>query len=359
MGEEFLYLLLNIFRLYVIYSFTGVFFGKKGEKSCTPYLYTAYFLINILIHFMWNDKGVALILDRACLFSIIAAGYRGQKQKKMLAAILNIGVEAAAENFAGILFISGKGIRPEIRSISFFLFLYLLFEQYLVQHKKTEEKEIYRRQMQMYQRQLNVMQNTNDTYRTMRHDMKHHMNMISDYIDRGEYEKALEYLKKMNQYAGTDRKYIETGNECIDCVMNYAIPEIKKIGAAITIDTRAVQGIKVDDFDINMILSNLLRNSYEAMKKSREKELAILIQYDRGMINIRIKNTYNGNLNEKEGRFLTTKEDAASHGIGLISVRKVVEKYNENMEIQHTEEEFQVNILLYALPQDKKQSLKF
>ena len=52
---------------------------------------------------------------------------------------------------------------------------------------------------------------------------------------------------------------------------------------------------------------------------------------------------------ERQGgsRFLTTKKAKEQHGIGLKSVRKIVETYNGTMEVTPQNELFCVNLILY------------
>ena len=59
-----------------------------------------------------------------------------------------------------------------------------------------------------------------------------------------------------------------------------------------------------------------------------------------------------GILSEKGERdsgrvFLTTKKRKEQHGIGLQNVKKIVESYNGNMNIQTEEDIFSVKLILY------------
>ena len=71
---------------------------------------------------------------------------------------------------------------------------------------------MYELQLQAYQNQLEILRSANEDYRTLRHDMKHHIVMLTDFIYKGENEKALEYLGKISSYAAGNRGYVETGN---------------------------------------------------------------------------------------------------------------------------------------------------
>lgn len=227
------------------------------------------------------------------------------------------------------------------------LVIFYLYEKILKDSEKEKNEEIYELQLAMYQKQLEIMQGANDTYRILRHDLKHHMALLLDYIRQNENERAMQYLGKMDSYIDSDNRYVRTGNKGIDSIFNYIIEEVEKHGGTIETDIRIAEGLAVNDFDMNVILSNLLFNACEAISKSEKKEIRVVMEYDRGTLQIGVCNTYNGILSQKDGKLLSLKREARTQGTGLMSVKRTVEKYNGYMEVEHTEEEFKVNILLY------------
>lgn len=216
-------------------------------------------------------------------------------------------------------------------------------------NRKNMEK-MYRLQLQMYRNQLDLMKEEHEACRTLRHDMKHHIVMLTDYIGRGESRKALEYLQKIDRHVKKSGDYIETGNAGIDSALNYMIGRLKEMGGRVSTDIRIEPGLSVDDFDISVILGNLLLNAGEAMEKCPIKELGISINYGRGLLRICIKNTYDGILMQEKGKIVTRKKDAANHGRGLASVRRTIKKYDGDMKIRFDEKEFQVDAVLYVTP---------
>ena len=47
-----------------------------------------------------------------------------------------------------------------------------------------------------------------------------------------------------------------------------------------------------------------------------------------------------------DDRFITTKEDKDAHGLGVESVKRIVDKYNGNISFQYDDEHFEVDILI-------------
>ncbi len=245
------------------------------------------------------------------------------------------GREKLLLNTAGLLFLVAAGCRGQ-------------FRKNREESDDKREKETLRLQLKMYQRQLDAIKEQDAAGRVMRHDLKHHTRMLADYIVKGENHKALAYMEKMGLYSGGSRRLIETGNGDVDSILNYFMEETYRIGGSVTMDVKLVQEFFMDDFDMNVILGNLLLNACEAMKKSEKKELAVVMGYARGVLTVSIRNTYNGVLKQEKGELMTTKEEAEGHGMGLASIRKTVEKYDGDMKICYSLEEFKVKLLLFV-----------
>lgn len=75
--------------------------------------------------------------------------------------------------------------------------IFCLYEKILKDSEKEKNEKIYELQLAMYQKQLEIMQGADDTYRILWHDLKHHMALLLDYIRQNENERAMQYLGRM------------------------------------------------------------------------------------------------------------------------------------------------------------------
>lgn len=290
------HIILHILKSYVFCRTLTLYFDRENEKGSLLCLYGVYFLAAIVF---------ALPVDAwsIFLFVLMYAGPGDNSQKETTA---------------------GEMMDDE------------------------NEQEMLRCQIRVCQKQLKAMEEQKVTGSILRHDMKHHARLLADYIYEGKNEKALAYIRKMKLYAGGSRKQVATGNEDVDSILNYYMEEIGRIGGSAAVDIKLIQELLMDGFDINVLLGNLLLNACEAMKKSEKKELSVAMGYAKGMLALHIKNTYNGKLRQEKDRIMTTKEGAGHHGRGLASIRRIIEKYDGNMEIFCTSEEFTVKAFLFV-----------
>lgn len=102
-------------------------------------------------------------------------------------------------------------------------------------------------------------------------------------------------------------------------------------------------------FDINIIIGNLLENAIEAAIQTDEKLLDVFMEFKQGILKVEIKNSFNGEIKKNQKGFITTKERKELHGIGLQSVKKIVEKYNGALTISISENIFCVKLIMYLM----------
>ncbi|MEG1448187.1 MAG: GHKL domain-containing protein, partial [Oscillospiraceae bacterium] len=93
---------------------------------------------------------------------------------------------------------------------------------------------------------------------------------------------------------------------------------------------------------------NLLDNALTAIKGCIDKKLGIDIEVNKNILYISISNTYSGELSFEDGKLVTTKKDNLNHGIGLMSAEYAAQKYNGCINIEHNNNVFTVNAMLFC-----------
>lgn len=144
---------------------------------------------------------------------------------------------------------------------------------------------------------------------------------------------------------------ISSKNFEIDSILNYMIQQAKSAGISVSSQILIPEQF-THSFDFVIILGNLLENAIEAASNSSQKYIDLTIQLQKNVLYIEIKNSYDGILqptgNSNAPSFYTTKTtNRHQHGIGLNSVRKIVEKYNGTMDIHASDQTFCVKVILY------------
>lgn len=186
----------------------------------------------------------------------------------------------------------------------------------------------------------------------MRHDMKHHMNELKLLANKYNVVEIQDYIDRMEYFIHNPKEIVSSGNVEIDSVLNYMLQKAK--AELETVDVKVILPEEImHSFDLNVLIGNLLENAIEAARKTERKYLNVYIALQKGVLKIQIENSYVtetiSEVNKRDGSriFLTTKKKKEQHGIGLKNVKKIVELYNGNIDIQTRGNIFSVKLILY------------
>jgi len=230
-----------------------------------------------------------------------------------------------------------------------FAILFLYDTLYLSFSAKTE-KILLEQQNNAYAKQLDIMQQSLDSLQTVRHDIKNHMIVLKNLNSTEGYTKFDEYVDKIISSVDGRTLYSNSENVIVDSILNYKLQSITNMDIELQIDVSVPKKIGISAYDMTIILGNLMDNAITALKKcSSEKILIVKIGYSKGSIFISVTNTYNGEIKEKNGTLLTSKDDEKNHGIGLKNIREAVSRNNGHMQINYDNKEFKINIILPLL----------
>lgn len=228
-----------------------------------------------------------------------------------------------------------------------FILIYL-YDSLLKMFQERTKAAIALREKEYYHEQSELLKRRHEELRQFRHDTKNRMLVIQQMIKDNNYVKALEYTEKMAEKIERMEVYSTTGNIAIDSVVNYKLTRAKEKGIRVEPSIVIPEDITVTEDDIVILLGNLLDNAVEAAEGVEDdKYINISCGYDKGNIFIHIENSHCSKINFIDGKIATSKKDMVMHGIGLQSINAVVQKYNGLLEVDYTDDEFIVDILLY------------
>lgn len=226
------------------------------------------------------------------------------------------------------------------------VFLFYLYNKMYELGKERYEKQLLKEEIQMYERRFEIMQQSRDRIRALRHDLLHHLQMLQHFALTGNTEQLVDYIGRMNEQIEIATRGVNTGNDAVDAILDFMIEKAKREGAAITVKSSIPKEEFISIYDINILLSNLLDNAIEGVKGCSDKEIHLNIKTEQGLLCICVENQYDGILYQEENRYLTRKNEDG-HGIGLQNVSDIVDKYHGIMKIETENHIFKVNLILY------------
>ncbi len=179
----------------------------------------------------------------------------------------------------------------------------------------------------------------------LRHDFKNHLLIIQGYATRDNKEELLNYIDSL--YEGLSPvALIETPSTILSSLINAKNEDCKRKGITLHFNHN-FKAIKISDFHLVTIMSNLLDNAITAAAKTDEKEITLRIEEINSYLVIDCVNYHREQLQVRNNIFFTTKPTQKEiHGLGITSMRKTVDALHGQMDIDYTENTFHVSILL-------------
>lgn len=214
-------------------------------------------------------------------------------------------------------------------------------------YREKIEKQVMQEQILMYKKQFDIIRQSQARVDSLRHDMKKHMFLIGSYLQQENYDAAIRYIQSTQSYINVSNQYVYTGNQELDAILNYSLEKANIMQCEIETRVTVPNSVFINEFDLNVLLGNLLDNSIEALKNVKERYLYIGISFRNNMLLIRVWNSFDGVLNKKGRNYISRKKEKEQHGIGLKNVHEIVRKYDGEINVHIEKNVFKVDIILY------------
>ncbi|MDE7423418.1 MAG: GHKL domain-containing protein [Lachnospiraceae bacterium] len=247
------------------------------------------------------------------------------------------------------IMLRGELSSNEMKSI---LFLIILVMEFLLivlgfkvseNYKQQQQIALVKLENQMLKKTLDDTEHTFQLWKASIHDYKNHIITLSQLSRDGKIEEIRDYLKQQNALLDQNMFYIKTGNFAVDAIINTKRVMAEQQNIAFHVNVVVSEECKINDFDIVNILGNLIDNALEACSKENNSYIDITMKEEKKFLIIRITNSFTGELPKN---IQTTKKDKIWHGMGIKSIRNIVEKYNGKYEMVHKNSEVIVHVML-------------
>ena len=189
-----------------------------------------------------------------------------------------------------------------------------------------------------------------DNQKRKTHEYKNQISCIESLLDKKQYSKLEEYVKKIYGSWNNEPDAINTNNVIVNAILNTKYQEAEAKGIVFVFRVNDLSELKIKDEDVVTILANLLNNAIEACETCEDKKvIKFKFVKEEDMIIIAVKNTFNYDVIYENGEIKSTKTSSVDeHGVGIKNVLRIIEKYGGSYVIEDKNKEFFFSIIIPA-----------
>ena len=236
----------------------------------------------------------------------------------------------------------------------FFILLFFVLAVYTVVQYLwySQDREIMNLALERNRIQLEAYSELIQTYQARQvffHDLKNQYVILGNYLKEKKYEKAQRYIEELNliRYKYQNRQY--TGMMPLDVLLEYKRKEAERKKISVKLVTERIE-LPLSEQEAISLFGNAFDNAIEACEKveSNQRWIRMDIQQKGAMVFIKVANTCENKPQKQSGYLFTTKEYAELHGLGLMSMKMIVDKYNGVMDVSEKNGEYAVSISFFC-----------
>lgn len=296
------------FFFFFLVSVIRIFYRKKARRFSLKYS-VAILITPLLSLFIMGDTSQIVTLNTAYKISIIA--------RAVCLFIINI--------------------------INF-----VLLDNFFTIQNLEEEKLLLNQQVSYQTSKYNQISTAYRNTRSILHDTKKHFMYLQQCIKCNDTEHSIPYMERaMQEMEGTYNR-INTGNLVIDCFLSSHLEIAEREGILYTTDINVnPNDIPVEDYDLSVVLGNLLDNTLEEcrnIKPPANRSIYVQIFTTDTAFMLHIVNSSEERTDKKHRK--DDMEYTLYHGYGLENVRTIIKKYYGSYDFRQQEQYFDVAIMI-------------
>ncbi len=208
----------------------------------------------------------------------------------------------------------------------------LVFRFYLHVGKEKEyerENQLIQMNYRLLKRQLEILEESVESGRRLRHDIRHHIAVMAEYVRRGQSEELLQYLKEYDRETDQSVPEMICANPAVNNILSAYTRKAQHQQIKVTLDVEIGKSLSIPSIDLVAILANAYENAIyacmEVKKHADEREcfIYLMIKKRKNKLIIFCSNTC------RKGTVLKDGKPAAEFtgGVGVSSIIRTAKKY--------------------------------
>jgi len=237
----------------------------------------------------------------------------------------------------------------------------MLFQNVVQYHEENRKRTLLENQIQQMQKEVQEIQDIYADMRGLRHDLRGHINNITQYVKKqnnADAEELNDYIRNMEETVSRLDFGYHTGNPITDIIIHQKKQEADRAEIKFSVDFNYPKELQIDVYDIGVILNNALENAIEAATLLERDKYVSLHSYVKGnLFFIEVENSFAREvvMNKESGLPESSKSNKKFHGMGLTNIQRCARKYKGDIDIvigtsKQEQQIFNLTIMLNGKP---------
>lgn len=272
------------------------------------------------------------LLDRYCLSSIHKVFCRSEKLFRVFGAlpvlyyIHEYFMLYTQQRFEEIL--AFRELLPTAMLLFFTLFIIVYQRESEKCGMAEQQRFMFEMELEHAKREIDTLHVVQERTAIYRHDMRHHLSMISSLLAANRTEQAAEYIYKISGEIENIAPCRYCENDTVNLLLGSFQEKAEERGIIMDIKATLPAQLCLNDTELCVILSNGLENALNAvasLPEGGDRKISLYIGSNRNKLLIEIRNPYTGDVILQNG--VPVAQDPEQH-YGCRSILSVVQRRN-------------------------------
>jgi hypothetical protein len=346
---------LKYLLIFLVEEQCGILFNKKEKVGFLVYyilLYLIYLIVPNSIYNQYLSVYIPMLTYILDIYLFIKVYLGRQTVKKLGTVIFWAAIFVIAGLTIDSYYINGKIYMNMSLTLLLFLTIFSLIMSWVYAMRmgdlyddftqSSSRLELAKNQIEMQKEYYTTLSGQMNEIREIKHDVHHFIGVLDRLAEENRFGELKDFLKEFVEKTEMKQLPVFCENIVANSIIGYYY--LRAIEGGIPFESRCNIGrhSTMSDSDLCIVLGNALENAIEACKQTNNIEkvfVSVEVGTIKGQWLLKIKNSYNGQLEIREGHYISSKK-GKSHGLGIRNIEKVAESYGGFVKIEYDEKEF-------------------
>ena len=235
----------------------------------------------------------------------------------------------------------------------------LVFRFYLhvgMEKEYERENQLIQMNYRLLERQMEILEESVESSRRFRHDIRHHNAVMAECARRGQTEELLQYLKEYDRATDQDAPEMICANPAVNNILSAYSKKAEHEQIKVTLDVKLGKNPMIPSIDLVAILANVYENAIyacmEVKKHSEEREcfIHLMLKSRKNKLIVFCSNTCRKETTLKDGKPKTE----FTGGVGVSSIIRTAKKYDGEYDFKNDNGVFVFRLIMNTESEQEK-----